>query len=248
MAKRSFVHRVLFWTFLAGVSGLFLILGGAAATWITIKSQIQGKVVEVPFLFNLSEKEARQTIAGLNLTLLVNEEAVPDNIVEKGKILLQVPREGEKIKAGRSVHVTLSSGPAVKTIPQLEGETLSFARTLLKEVDTDAKIISRIPFKGRTKGRVLSQWPKDGEEIGLRQGASLLVADGEPMPFYVMPDLTGKDYLGVKAFLDKVGLRHVAKYKTEDEDLGQLVLGQTPKAGYPVNRAKTITLTVNKDF
>ncbi len=75
-----------------------------------------------------------------------------------------------------------------------------------------------------------------------------MVADGEPKRWYVMPELVGKDYLGVKGFLDKYGLRHVIKYKTVDQDMGQVILDQKPKAGFPINRYKTITLTVNKDF
>ncbi len=249
MAERSIVKRLFSMLIMIGVALAVFGLALAGATWITIDARIGGRVVVVPELFGMSEDEATRALSDLGLSMVVNRDrVVHSNLVEKGRVVLQVPRQGSEIKAGREVQITVSAGPARKLIPDLRGETISFASTLLDDVDTSFAIVSRVPDATLTKGRVLSQWPEPDGELGLRSGVSVLVADGEPLPDYVMPDLIGRDYLAVKAFLDKEGLRHVVKYRREDEDLGQLILDQAPKAGFQINRARTITLTVNKDF
>jgi len=245
----SLVRRLFSGLVVVAVAVTFLAIGGVAATWLTIKSRIEGRVVTVPELFGMQEQEARQALEKLDLVMAIDEERpVHSNLVDEGRILLQVPRQGGEIKAGRVVEVTLSAGATRQLIPDLHGETLSFAGSLLDEVDTSFALVSRIPHAEVTEGRVLAQWPEPGGELGLRNRVSVLVADGAPRDEYVMPSLVGRDYLAVKTFLEEAGLRHVAKYRTEDVDLGQQILDQVPKAGFPVHGNRTITLTVNKDF
>jgi len=249
MSVKRIAKRFFLGSLFVGAILFVLALSLAIATWVTIDARIDGRVVMVPELFGMSETEAADVLDDLGLAMIVNRDRiVHSNLVDKGLVVVQVPRQSSEIKSGRSVEVTLSAGPARKLIPDLQGETLGFAKTLLQDSDTEFATVSRVPHPALTKGRVLDQWPEADGELGLRSGVSVLVADGEPLKDFVMPSLVGRDYLVVKAFLDKAGLRHVAKYRVEDEDLGQMILDQIPKAGFPINRDRTITLTVNKDF
>lgn len=249
-AKPTLVTRIIFLLLLVGLSFLALGLSGAAGTWVTIKSRIDGEVVMVPDLINMTEEEATAALVDLNLIPAVDRSrVVHTNIVPEGRVFLQTPASGNKIKTNRVIEITLSSGPEKKRAPRMTGEILSFGRELLREeAGVDDPMITRITYPEQSRGMIMAQHPPRDTEISSRRGVSLLVSEGEPLVDFVMPELVGRDYLEVKAFLERVGLRHVARYKTEDEDLGQVILDQIPKAGYAVNRGNVIRLTINQDF
>lgn len=231
-----------------GILVLIFVLSGAIATWLFLKNEVQGKVVAAPDLFDISENDARVVCSQSGLLMSIDANREHSQLVEAGKVLLQVPREGRLIKAGRTIEVTLSAGPEQRTVPEMEGETLTFSQALLEESGMQAAIISRAPSQSWTKGRIMAQVPLPGGELGVLQGTSLLVSDGVQKPFYVMPKLLGRDYLTVKSFLDREDFRVITKYRVKDEDLGQVVLEQWPRAGYPIAKNQTVTLIVNKDF
>lgn len=248
MSFRGFAKKTFFGSLLAGVCLSVFTLSAAIATWIYLKSEVSGKVVEVPDLFSKSQEEAQKLCRANGLTLIIDPQQVHSPVVEKDLVLLQAPRAGKKIKTGRNIEITLSAGPQKKLVPKMEGETLTFSQTLLDEAGMRARVVSRVPSTLHAKGRVLAQSPPSGKELVIRQGASLLVSDGPKSPWYVTPKLVGKDYLTAKAFLDKAEIRVITRYRTVDEDMGQTILEQSPKAGYPLNKAQTMTLVVNKDF
>ncbi len=249
MSFRASLKKIFRGSLIIGALVSLLGLAAVAGTWWRIKLAVEGETATVPELLGLTTQEAREKVEGLNLIFTVDRgQKVFTNVIEKDRVYLQAPRAGRKIKTGREIEVTLSAGPEKKLIPDLEGETLSFSKTLLDDVKVASRIVSRTPSLAAGKGRVISQHPQPGKPIGLRPDASLLISDGPQAEWYVAPDLVGRDYPSVKAFLDRHGFRVVTKYKTADEGLGQLVLQQTPRAGYPVNKSQTLTLIVNKDF
>lgn len=248
--KKHHLAKRLFWgALLAGFFCLIFGMAGAFSTWLALKSEVQGKVISVPDLFFKSEAEASQICQSLGLILAVDRtQQVYSQVVPQDKVLLQVPRAGRKIKSGRRVEITLSAGPETKLVPDMVGQTLTFSKTLLDESGMKAAIISRTPSTQKAKGRTLAQIPEPGKTLGVRNGVSLLVSDGEQAPWYMMPKLEGKDYLTVKAFLDRHEFRVITRYRVSDPDLGQVILEQIPKHGYPISKTQTVTLVVNKDF
>jgi len=249
MSFREWLKKFAIQTLLIGALAAILGLAAAAGAWWRIKLAVKGETVIVPDLVGQTIDEALQTLADLELELALDQgQRVHSNVIEKDRVYLQIPRPGRKIKTKRIVEVTISAGPEKKVTPKLEGETLTFAETLLASINFEPQILSRAYSDLEERGRVLSQHPAAGEPLGLRAGASLLISEGPQPEWFVMPDLIGRDYSSVKAFLDKNRFRVVAKYQTGDQGLGQVVLQQTPRAGYPVSRAQTLTLVVNKDF
>ena len=248
----SFQESLKHWARLAVLTGLGIVFFGACTTlttWIFLKNQVIGRVVKVPDLYGLSGDEARARTESAGLTLIIDEARdVHSQVIARGDVLLQIPRPGRKVKSGREVVITLSAGPAQKRIPNLRGQTLNFSKNLLQQSELTVTTVSRSPTGKEPKGRVVNQHPGQGEELGLRAGVSLLISDGDQMKWYVMPDLKGRDYTTVKQFLDRNEFRVVTKYKVADPGLGQVILDQLPKAGYPIKKSENITLTVNKDF
>lgn len=248
MAFRSILTKLLKKTFLVVLGCCFFGLGAVAGTWFYLRHMVAGRVVEVPDLYDMTQSDAENALTDQKLKVVIDEDAgVHSSIVKAGRVLLQIPRPGTHVKEGRQIEVILSAGEEVKAIPELVGENLGFSQTLLERADSKVALISRIPAENETKGRILAQHPEPGGDLGIRGGVSLLVSDGKPPRWFVMPDLANRDFAEVKTFLDKHEFRVVTKYKLFDRSLGQIVLEQRPQPGYPINKNQNITLVVNRD-
>ncbi len=249
MATSNFLKKLYHGSLLAALWGFLLVASIIFSTWFYIKSSVQGEVVEVPDLTGVPVEQARATVESLGLVFEIDkDQVIHSNVIEKDRVFLQAPRKGSRIKTERVVEVTLSAGPEIKRIPPLLGETLAFSQTLLNRVELSPTVLSRTPSPLAEKGRILSQVPEQGEETGLRPGVSLLLSEGPQQEWYVTPDFLNMDYEPVKSFLDENGIRVVTKYREADQDLGQIILQQIPKAGYPISKSQTMTLIVNKDY
>jgi len=247
MSFRSLFKKTLFRAIALGWAFLVLGLVGSLTTWVAIKREVSGRVVEVPDLYGLEMEAASDVVDGLGLRLIVEDQTIYSNVVNRGGVLFQIPKPGKKIKAGRTVEITVSAGPETKRVPALVGEPLNFAYILAGQADTEINRISRIHTNNAAKGRIVAQNPKPGNELGIQHGISVLVSDGDPTTWYVTPRLEGKSYHDVKKFLDREGFRVVTKYKRDPDAPTQVVIRQNPQPGYPLQDGQTITLEVNRD-
>jgi serine/threonine-protein kinase len=249
---KTFFALLKKWLFRLSLVGLGIFVFGIVAVltaWFYLKNQVHQKEVFIPDLYGLTPEAARQAIEDADLVLEVDpSQDIFSEVIEKGHVLLQVPRPGRKVKAGRVVEISLSAGPEEHVVPDVLGQTLTFANTLLSRTDNNAAIITRIPSSVGERGQIIAQHPKPNQQMGLRQGVSLLVSDGKPQQVYVMPDLVGRDYAVVKTFLDGYNIPIVTKYRESGDLLGPVILEQSPIAGYPLTADQHVTLLVNKDF
>ena len=232
------------WGVIVGVFGVCL----AASSWLYVKNVVMGEVVATPDLLGMTIEDARSQVEDMGLVLAIEEQQVHSGVIAKDRVYLQTPRPGREIKTGRLVEITISAGPEEKLIPDLSGETLSFSRTLLKGVGKEVEVETRIPTSLEPKGRVLAQHPEPGADPGLNKELAVLVSDGSQEPYFVTPNLVGRDFSQVKQFLDRHEFRMIVKYQAEDSDLGSVVLHQAPAPGYPINKSQTITLIVNEEI
>lgn len=244
---RNAIHR-----FLSGL-GRFLFLmvllsiTGTITAWYSIKTVVSGRIVTIPDFHGFPRDQAVSQAEDLGLIVEFDDQTVHTRVVEKGHVVFQNPKPGKRIKSGRMVELTLSGGPEKKTVPDLGGEPLGFAELLVDRADTEIAKVTRVPNPSVPKGRIMTQIPRSGEEIGVLPGVSVLLSDGPEKTWYVTPDFVGRRYAVVKTFLDAHRFRVVTKFKSFEEGLGDRVLRQIPQAGYPIHQDQTITLEVNRD-
>lgn len=249
---KTFFAFIKKWLFRLAILGLGIFVFGLAAvltSWFYLSNQVHQKEVHVPDLYGLTPESARAISEQANLVLTVDPaQDIYSDVIEEGHVLLQIPRPGRKVKKGRVVEISLSAGPETHGVPDVLGQTLTFADTLLRRNEYSSVIVTRLPSTLGERGQIINQHPKPNQPIGLRQGVSLLVSDGKPPQSFVMPDLVGRDYHVVKTFLDGFNVRVVTKYRESGDHLGQVILEQSPVAGYPLHTDGHVTLLVNKDF
>lgn len=219
-----------------------IVYGGSA--YLTLWLGVRAEVVSVPDLVGLTLEEAdRQASAsGLRLERI---DARHDERIGQGRVLVQEPQAGASTKAGRTVRIAESLGPAVALLPDLGGGSLRRAEIALGARGLRVSTHARVPVPGVPHGQVVLQDPPAGSEQWPGGGVSLLLSDGAPPRYYVMPDLVGRSRESVARWAEARGLRlgRVTVVDLPGERPGSVV-SQRPPAGYPLNASFPLALSV----
>src|SRR5439155_11339696 len=120
-------------------TGKFLVIGGLlVATFFlfavtAMRVALKVREVQVPDLRNRTAAEATALLANDGLVLNVDDRPRLDPKIPSGRIAIQEPSPGATTRRQRSIHVWLSQGSRITTIPQLTGETERSAELRLRE-------------------------------------------------------------------------------------------------------------------
>jgi Uncharacterized protein conserved in bacteria len=120
--------------FLEVINFILLILifffGGAV-----ISSQIilNDEMVNVPDIVGKTIDQARSELQKRDLSLSISGSQFSDE-VERGRILVQDPAPGSRIKVNRTISVTISNGRESATVPNFVGKSLEQSINNLRQV------------------------------------------------------------------------------------------------------------------
>jgi serine/threonine-protein kinase len=194
----------------------------------------------VPDLFNRTEEEVRTDLGRGELTLGdVQEQHVED--VEAGRVITwsvagqDRPAEAPK---GSEVDLVVSSGPAPRTVPPLEGVTLDAARAALDELGLVIQVSEA--FSTVAEGAVISSSPDEGATLARGGTVAVVVSKGRDL--VVVPDVAGSSIDGAIASLRARGL-------VEGDVSGPAggdVNATDPEAGASVERGTVVDLFLRR--
>ncbi len=207
----------------------------------------KGDWVAVPELAGKTLTEARADLAGRKLSL--QEKGIqPSDRYEKGRIVLQEPPAGSKIRVNRAVRVVISSGSELVEIPQLVGRSLESAAKILVEIGLQRGLLSQIHTAEYAAGRIIAQEPAPSAGLVKRNTPiNFLISQGESELKYIMPDLIGKRAGPAIARLNALGFRIADIRQSYYPGLGSgLIIKQFPAQGYPIARRNLITFEVSR--
>jgi beta-lactam-binding protein with PASTA domain len=205
----------------------------------------RGDVVIVPAVEGLSVKLAeevcRKEHLGLSVTGRRNSEEVPE-----GYIIVQNPRQGETLKAGRTIKVVVSSGRRMETVPVLANKTLREAEVILASSGLLKGRVVRIYAAGEGQPSVITTSPEGGSSVPRGTSVDVLLRmPGEPKS-YLMPNLTGKDFPFVKERLERLGFNVVRVVsRTREGRFPNTILSQSPVPGAKIREGDSIELVVS---
>ena len=227
------------------MAGAFLV--GIIIFNYVILPSLAGKrdTVIVPNVEGMSIKQAAEVCHKEHLEFTVaahrNSEELPE-----GYVLTQDPRQGEKLKHGRSIKVVLSSGRPMEIVPSFAARTLRETEVLIESSGLTKGRTVRIYAPGEGQQAVVATSPSTGTRVPRGSTVDILVAmHGEPKA-YLMPDLVGRDFPFVKDRLEKLGFNvvHVAAKRGQGK-FPNAILSQTPAAGARIKEGDTIELVVS---
>jgi len=227
-------RRILGYVLLA-LACLAVLLGAAYATRYFTSS---GQRVAVPALTGKTVPQAKAALTSLGLVL---HEAPPrtSSTTKAGLIIGQTPTADTRVKKDSTVDVTVSSGPAMVTVPKVVGTPLDVATATLKA--RGLAVGSVLPStSSKPANTVLTQNPAQGGTVASGTKVNLTVASGTAR----VPNLVGKTEKAALALLRKAGFLYNVSTIPDARHRTGTVVTQDPPAGSTLQTASTVTLTV----
>lgn len=221
------------------------ILLGLVSGYLAFKVLSFSKTVDVPDLRGKTLIEANTLLTKKGLYLKVEGEDY-DPLIVPGRIVRQdVPAEN-KVKEQRGIKVFLSKGPKVWSIPELTGQTIEEAESVIAKSGLRIEKIIRLHSESVEKDKIIAQRPnpdevawgtssQKGDESGPRQyGLSLIVSSGPYEMIYSCPEFSGRSREEATALAERLRLT------LQFSGTGERVKSQRPrpttliKSGEPV--------------
>lgn len=201
-----------------------------------------GDLYSVPDLRGLGLTNASERLAGEQLELGVVDSLLHPT-ADEGTILGQSPLPGQLATPGTPVRVTVSMGPQMRAVPDVERLDASRARIVLETtgfVVTTDTVESEVP-----RGRVVAVDPAVDAVLPLPAEVRLSVSAGPPV--VVMPLVLGLEQERAVATLDSLGLvvSEIEEVFRFGRDQG-IVVEQEPSADTELERGAAVRLSVGR--
>jgi serine/threonine-protein kinase len=168
--------------------------------------------------------------------------------VEAGKVIRQNPRAGAKLKRDGTVRLVISRGSNNVVVPELVGQSASYAESKLKEAGLSPDRQPDAYSDTVPEGSVISQDPAPGSEVQQGSSVKYVVSKGRQPPAQVtVPDLRGETTDGASAKLSNAGLTlgSVTEDYSSTVPVGQ-VISQNPASGQTVDEGTAVSIIVSK--
>lgn len=210
---------------------LFLIL--AVATGIMGLAVMEAvvhakKVVQTPDLRGKSVEQALDLLSGLNLSLAKQGVEFNESL-PSGAILKQTPVAGMKVREGKVIRVTVSSGGQVIFVPGLVDKPLAEAQNLLRLGGLSIGAVSEVYSQKLEAGWVLDQTPSSGTVSKKGQMVDLKVSKGPPPEgTLLMPDFRNQPLTRAMEWANAQNVRVNVTEEVNPNMVAGLILRQAP--------------------
>ncbi len=243
--KRSVVYKIFKYLTKAVFFIATLIFIGFLSAYVTMNLIIGGRSTKVPDLRGKSIKEALEIVTKNELTLTISENKRYDDNIPVDHIILQNPLPGSKIKKGRKIEVIISMGTEKIDCPSFIGQTERESILLIQQIDLRIGNINTI-FNNSFPEKVIAQYPKPNTKL-LRGTPIDLLVNKHTEPYYIMPDLIGRNLDEVINFFNnfsiKIGGIKIDEYPNV---LPKTIIHQQPQIGFPLKKSEIISITISK--
>lgn len=200
-----------------------------------------GKAV-VPYVIWDTEADAVSKLiqAGLAQPKI---ETKNDDTVEAGKVISQSVGYGKEVDEGTQITIVVSLGPAGFDMPDVTGDTLEEARSVLSSRGLNVSA-GYEENNSVAEGRVIRQSIASGTKVRKGDSVTLTVSSGKTA--ITVPNVVGKSSSAAQSVLTSAGLKSniIENYDTKIEK--GYVISQTPSAGTQQTESAVITLYVSK--
>jgi serine/threonine-protein kinase len=210
-----------------------IILMGLFSGYLTFKLMSFSRTVDVPDLRGKTVIEATDLLTKDDLYLNVEGEDY-DPMITAGRIIRQDIPPGNKVKEQRGIKVFLSKGPKVQTVPDVTGQQLHDAESIILKSGLRIEKIVRVHSKTVEKDVIIAQRPNQDEAV--RDSLSLVVSLGPYTTTYSCPDFSGKNTDDASELARQLGLR------IELVGQGERVKAQKPKPNSLIKSGDTLEL------
>lgn len=226
------------------LASLAILFGIGIYVYGKIQSLFEVPEVMVPNVENLFIEDAKELLEEKGLTADIREENSKE--VEEGYVIKQLPKEGEKMKKGTAVFLTVSKGKQTITMPGFVGKTKREAEDTLRAFKDLQYEIEEVHDSKTPAGIVMEQDPSEGTVV-VPEETKVVLTVSLGAETFTMPSLIGKSVTEAENILLKNGLVPKEDVKKEPSYFDEgIVFDQWPvKAGEKVSKGMEITLYVS---
>jgi beta-lactam-binding protein with PASTA domain/predicted Ser/Thr protein kinase len=166
------------------------------------------------------------------------------NRARSDQVIAQDPAPGTELELGDEVTLTVSNGPGLAAIPDVEGKTRREARRELVRAGFRVRE-RREPSDDVERGLVIESVPAAGSQVEVGSTVTIVLSTGPEQ--VTVPDVVGRSLGAARAELEDAGLGVEVVREETTEAEPDTVLGQSPEAGSEVDEGSTVTLTVARE-
>lgn len=204
--------------------------------------------VAVPELVGMDIVDALQRMEGQELKIRIAGFEYSDTLPQN-RILLQDPKPGHIVKAGREVRVFLSRGGEDAEVPDLKEFRWEEASSILGSRDLEMGRRTLVYHENIGVGQVVATDPPQGSWVRKRSSVNFLVSIGKRPLVLLMPDLRGMRPEEMMEILTAMSLR-VTDIQQSDERTDvplNRVADQFPAAGSPVAALSGVRVVIRRN-
>lgn len=226
------------WPYLVALAVLLLV-AGVAYLMLNGDDKNDTAMVTVPAgLVGISEQDATTQLIAAKLK--PESERVADPKVPEGQVISVDPAAGRSVPEGSQVVLTVSSGPANTTVPNVVTMKQADAVATIRRAKLEPKVQQEFSADV-AKGVVISQSPSSGAEAAEGDTVTIVVSKGtEPIK---VPNVRAKSLDTALSMLQAEGLKGNPVEVTSEQPKG-MVLRQDPAPGTEVQKGATVRLEV----
>ncbi len=220
---------------------IYFFIDSGVMPWITRL----GSEFPLRDITGLQTEDARDLLklSGLDLEI-ANEEYHPDK--PEGVILSQYPLPDIKVKKGRTIKVTVSSGQKMVPVPQLAGFSVRQAKLNIEASKLELGDVAWTFTDSLPEKVVVFSYPAFGTEIPIGSPVNLMVNRGSLSNVVYMPSVIGYSLTEARAILNEKGLKVGLVTKIRDENyLPETVLEQSVEEATDLETGEEIDLIVS---
>lgn len=256
LASRTFILNIL------GILAMFLLAGIITLVWLRVYTN-HGQQLDLPDFEGMQIEDARKNAEMESFTLSVKDSI---HVVgeQGGKILQQEPPPGSKVKAGRSVYVTITKNEPdriqVSRLPVLYGENFDRKKKeLFESFELRSTVIGKeydpgVPgqiLEVRYQGQPIINASGRNDGLLLEKGATLEFIISERSGGVVaIPDIVCQEYAAAKFALESIGLSiGEIRYADDVFELAKaFIIRQSPGPDRdPIQRGSKINIEVSAE-
>ncbi len=227
-----------YWYLVFGAA--LVILAGSVV--LVFNRWINTPLETVPNLRGQSLSRARLALAQRRLGVTLGGHASSTQ-VPNGRVLKETPAPGSQVKAGQSVVLVFSSGPAPIKVPELALEPVSLAKQSLQIVGLRAKV--RRVASGYPQGEVVRQYPKAHASVGQGSTVTLWVSNGANQSQSLMPNLMGLTLVQAESRLAGTNVTLGTPSQQWSTQPSNTIIDQSPSPYSPLEGVSGVSLTVS---
>ena len=229
--------KILVWV----LAVLALLALAATAWWFLSARGDSGQQVAVPNVVGVTQEQAREQLAAVNLTPKFTQEASAD--VEQGTVISTDPPAQTLVMEGSTVNVVVSAGPNAVQVPSLIGLTEDEARKAVEDLGLTLTVAGTEDSADVEADKVARVDPTEGTQVSEGDEIRVWLSSGR----IEVPRVVGLSEAAAIEALEAAGLQHRVSYNIDENQTVGTVLEQTPAAADKVVRGTVIDLVVNTE-